>query len=82
MTEKRSVMKNHLPKRLFNSGNINLIPKFHGENLKIDGLLNRLVICLNIYCFVLSFCLLLHRLAVRINLPFYIFLGKEALKRH
>ena len=56
MTEKRSVMKNHLPKRLFNSGNINLIPKFHGENLKIDGLLNRLVICLNIYCFVLSFC--------------------------
>ena len=31
-------------------------------------------ICLNIYCFVLSFCLLIHRLAVRISLPFYIFL--------
>ena len=29
---------------------------------------------LNIYCFVLSFCLLLHRLSVRISLPFYIFL--------
>ena len=31
-------------------------------------------ICLNIYCFVLSFRLLLHRLAERISLPFYIFL--------
>ena len=31
-------------------------------------------ICLNIYFFVLSFCLLLHRLAVRISLAFYIFL--------
>ena len=29
-------------------------------------------ICLNIYIFVLFFCLL-HRLAVRISLPFYIF---------
>ena len=31
-------------------------------------------ICLNIYFFVLFFCLLLHRLAVRISLPFYDFL--------
>ena len=26
---------------MFNSGNINLTPKFHGENFKMDGLLNR-----------------------------------------
>ena len=32
------------------------------------------VICLNTYFFVLFFCLLLHRLAVRISLPFHIFL--------
>ena len=31
-------------------------------------------ICLNIYLFVLFFCLLLYRLAVRISLPFHIFL--------
>ena len=31
-------------------------------------------ICLNIYLFVLFFCLLLHRLAVRISLLFHIFL--------
>ena len=30
-------------------------------------------ICLTISCFVLSFCLLLHRLSVMISLPFYIF---------
>ena len=36
-------------------------------------------ICLNIYCFVLSFCLLLHRLAVRISLLFYIFLPFDSL---
>ena len=27
---------------MFNSGNVNLTPKFHGENFKMDGLLNRL----------------------------------------
>ena len=35
------------------------------------------VICLNTYFCVLFFCLLLHRLAVRISLPFHIFLQVE-----
>ena len=35
-------------------------------------------ICLNIYFFVLFFCLLLHRLAVRISLPFYIFHPRQS----
>ena len=36
----------------------------------------------NIYSFVLSFCLLSHRLAARISLPFYIFSTFRSLEMH
>ena len=34
---------------MFNSGNVNLTPKFHGENFKMDGLLNRLGIDITVF---------------------------------
>ena len=42
MTEKTIFHEESLVKQMFNSGNVNLTPKFHGENFKMDGLLNRL----------------------------------------